>query len=166
MSLAELGTFPEFLETFPEKPRKLTRMQVSLRTLRIIHGFMLIALFVYASIPEWIGAHSDHKPSAITFYSITVVAICIVATIFIVRRRLIHPAEKLLANATMPNPAADLRWRKGYVMCFACCEAIGLYGLVLRFMGFGLDQVWPFYFAGIALMLYLRPRLLLPTEII
>ncbi len=133
-------------------------MQASLRFVRIVYGFMLLSLFVYAFLPEWVNPHSYHLPNPMVFYAITVMAVAIVGTVFLVRWKAIRSAEELLAKATTPNPAADLRWRKGHVVCFMLCEAIGLYGLVLRFMGFSLSQAWPFYVAAIVLMLYLRPR--------
>jgi F0F1-type ATP synthase membrane subunit c/vacuolar-type H+-ATPase subunit K len=139
-------------------------MSASLRFVRIVHRSLLLSLVVYALLPEWVNPHSDHLPSPIVFYSITVMAVAIVGIVFLVRRKVICSAEALLANVTTPNPEVALRWRKGYVICFALCEAIGLYGLVLRFMGFSLGQVWPFYVAAIALMLYLRPCLPLCTE--
>jgi hypothetical protein len=50
------------------------------------------------------------------------------------------------------------RWRSGYVLIYALCEAVALYGLVLRFMGFTLTQVAPFYVVGFVLLFFFSPR--------
>jgi hypothetical protein len=44
------------------------------------------------------------------------------------------------------------------VLVFAFCLAVGLHGFMLRFIGFTLQQVIPFYLSSIALMLYNFPR--------
>jgi F0F1-type ATP synthase membrane subunit c/vacuolar-type H+-ATPase subunit K len=38
------------------------------------------------------------------------------------------------------------------------CETLALFGFVLRFMGFTLSEVAPFYVVGFALMLLFGPR--------
>lgn len=134
-------------------------MQASLRFLRIVHGVMLLSLLVYALLPEWVNPHLDHPPNPVVFYAITAMSAAIVAIVFFVRRKLIRASEELATDMTKPNIAADLRWRKGYILCFALCEAIGLYGLVLRFMGFNFRQVVYFYVVAIILMIYCRPTL-------
>jgi len=133
-------------------------MQQSLRMLRMIHVFMLVALFVYAFLPEWIKPHPSQLPNPIIFYAITVMTAVIVAIVFFVRRRMVLSAEPSVTTAT-PDPAALMRWRAGSIMCFALAEAIGLYGMVLRFIGFAFGQVIYFYIVAVVLMVYCRPRL-------
>jgi hypothetical protein len=43
-------------------------------------------------------------------------------------------------------------------MTYALSEAIAIFGLVLRLIGFSLSQVWSFYIAGIILLLFFGPR--------
>jgi len=63
------------------------------------------------------------------------------------------------ALATRPNDAATLsRWRAGHIMTYALSEAIAIFGLVLRIIGFSLSQVASFYIAGFILLLFFGPR--------
>jgi hypothetical protein len=41
---------------------------------------------------------------------------------------------------------------------FALSEAVVIYGVVLRFVGFRFSQVVPFFLAGLILMLFFGPR--------
>ena len=51
-----------------------------------------------------------------------------------------------------------MRWQTGYILGFAQSEAIALFGLSLRYMGFTLREVSPFYVVGFVLMLLSWPR--------
>ena len=80
-----------------------------------------------------------------------------VAIVMVLRRATIGRAQDVLR--TSPNDAAALgRWRMGQIITFAICEAIVLYGLVLRFMGATLKQSAPLYVLGICAMLFFRPQ--------
>jgi hypothetical protein len=65
--------------------------------------------------------------------------------------------EKIL-SCDQQDIAALNPWRATYLLIFMACEAIALYGLVLRFRGFTFTQVASFYIAGFVLMLYFAPR--------
>jgi len=73
-----------------------------------------------------------------------------------------HDTLILQSEATLRTGATDVgtlnRWRSGYIVTYALSESLALFGLILRFMGFNLVQVAPFYLAGFILMLFFGPR--------
>jgi hypothetical protein len=91
------------------------------------------------------------------FYVLSTVTVTIVGVILVVRRTLVAQSAAFLRSR--PDDMATLaRWRAGYVMTYALSEAIALFGLVLRMIGFSLSQVAPFYIAGFILLFFFGPR--------
>ncbi|HEV2717065.1 MAG TPA: hypothetical protein VGU64_17505, partial [Terriglobales bacterium] len=84
-------------------------------------------------------------------------AVGMIVAIFLLRRVMVIRAEQTLAQ-NAEDSASLYRWRAGYIVTFALCEAIALYGFVLRFLSFSLTQVMPFYVVGFVLLLFFRPR--------
>jgi hypothetical protein len=80
-----------------------------------------------------------------------------VAIAFFMHRMLVQRATIVLAANPQDKMGLD-RWRRAYVVAFAFAVAIGLFGFLLRFLGFSLGQVAPFYIAGIGLLVYFNPR--------
>ncbi len=130
-------------------------MNTSLRLLRIVWAALLVSIILYIAIGERVARRSVIDP--VVFRAIAVVAVVTVAMIFIVRRVVVLRALAKLAGSPEDAPAL-LRWRGGYIATFALCEAVALYGFVLRMQGFTLSQVAPFYISGVVLMLYFGPR--------
>jgi hypothetical protein len=69
----------------------------------------------------------------------------------------LKPSEKVL-SVTPDDVAALKTWRTAYIVIYALCESVALYGVVLRFVKFSLPQVAAFYIAGFVLLLYFSPR--------
>lgn len=132
-------------------------MESSLRVVKMIRLFMLASVVAYIGIAAGIARPKD-QVNVIIFYALTVMAASMVMIILLVRRFMIALAEAILADQP-DNTGALQRWRTGYLMTYVLCEAVGLYGLVLQFLGFTLSQVAPFYIAAIALLLFFSPRL-------
>jgi hypothetical protein len=112
-------------------------------------------MLVYVGIGEAVGPHHPGV-NLIVFRAIALVSIVTIGIIFVVRRAIVSGAVQRLAN----NPADTMalqRWRGGSLATFAACEAVALYGFVLRMQGFTFSQVLPFYFGGFLLMLYFGP---------
>jgi low temperature requirement protein LtrA len=131
-------------------------MESSLKLLRIVHLALLATIVFYAVIAEL--AHP--APRATTkafFYIITGVALFAIEGIFFFRRRKLKPSEKVL-SVTPDDVAALKTWRTAYIVIYALCESVALYGVVLRFVKFSLPQVAAFYIAGFVLLLYFSPR--------
>jgi len=131
-------------------------METTLRLLRMVWSALLFSIVMYVLIGERVGPHRTALDPTI-FRAIAFVAVATVGMIFAVRRMIVLRAAQTLAGQPADN-AANLRWRGGYIVTFALCEAIALYGFVLRMQGFSLSQVAPFYFGGLLLMVYFGPR--------
>jgi len=131
-------------------------MDTSLRLLRIVWGALLASVAMYVLVGEQVGRHHP-TVDLMVFRMIAVVAIVTVGLIFGVRRVIVLRALQTLADRP-DDAAAGMRWRGGYIITFALCEAIALYGFVLRILGFTLNQVAPFYIGGVLLLLYFGPR--------
>ena len=127
----------------------------ALRILLIVRGAMLASIILYVFIAEQFAPTAS--PNRVLFYVVTGMAITLVAIVVIMRRILVLRSQAALA--AQPGDATALnRWRTGYLVTYCLCEAIALYGLVLRFMGFNLSQVTPFYIAGFVLLVFYVPR--------
>lgn len=117
---------------------------------------MLTSIVLYVVVGEKLVLHAP-TPNLTIFYAISFASISTVGAIFVVRRTLVMQSEGVLRDR--PDDVVNLgRWRAGHIVTFALCEALALLGLVLRLMGFGLAQVWPFYLGGFVLMLFFGPR--------
>ena|SRR6202795_471522 len=113
-----------------------------------------VALFVLAG--ELVGS-IPRLSNPTLFYALSLATITIVGVILVVRRTLVLQSAAILAGR--PNDAATLnRWRAGHVMTYALSEAIAMFGLLLRIIGFSLSQVASFYIAGFILLLFFGPR--------
>ena len=131
-------------------------MDSSLKLLRTVRLFLLATIVLYAAIAERFGPASRAQ-APLVFYAITAVVISLIATLFAMRRGRLAKLEKIL-SCNQEDVAVLKPWRATYLLIFMACEAIALYGVVLRFMGFTFTQVVPFYLAGFVLMLYFAPR--------
>jgi hypothetical protein len=131
-------------------------MESAIRVVRAIQIAMLVSVVFYVLVGEGIGA-VPHLNDPVLFYVLSLVTITIVGVILVVRRTLV--LQSAAALASRPNDAATLgRWRAGHIMTFALSEAIAIFGLVLRILGFSLSQVASFYIAGFILLLFFGPR--------
>ena len=131
-------------------------MDPVLRLLRLAQIAMLVSIALYVFVGE-AAAGRVAAPNTTMFYAISFASISIVGVIFVVRRTLVLPSEVQLREK--PDDGVLLaRWRTGYVCTYILCEALALFGLVLRMVGFTLAQVWPYYVGGFALMLLCVPR--------
>jgi hypothetical protein len=131
-------------------------MDASIRMLRILQIAMLVSIALYILVGERVGSVRQLSDPTI-FYVLSMVTVTIVGVILVVRRTLVAHSAGILRDR--PNDGTTLgRWRAGYVMTYALSEAIALFGLVLRIIGFSLSQIAPFYVAGFILLLFYGPR--------
>ena len=131
-------------------------MESAIKVIRAIQIAMLLSVGIFLLVGEVVGS-IPRLNNPTLFYALSLATITIVGVILVVRRTLV--LQSAAALATRPNDAATLnRWRAGYVMTYALSEAIALFGLVLRLIGFTLSQVWSFYIAAFMLLLFFRPR--------
>lgn len=130
-------------------------MEASRRMMQIMQGAFLMSILVYVLIIKMVPAAGSRN--LLMFKILVGVTIALLATIARLRRRLVKPAEETLASQP-DDPAALARWRTGYLITYACSEAMALYGVVLHFLGFSLTEVLPFLIAGFVLILFYAPR--------
>jgi F0F1-type ATP synthase membrane subunit c/vacuolar-type H+-ATPase subunit K len=91
------------------------------------------------------------------YYIFAIAGVAMVLSTFAVRMLLVKKAENSLAQDPA-NQALLHRWRGGYIVSYAFSEIVAVFGFVLRLLGFTLSQVASFYFAGLLLLLFMRPR--------
>lgn len=113
---------------------------------------MLASIVVYAVLPEIIGT-IQQRTNLVFFEAMAAVAIACIFLCFLFRRRFVTRAATVLVKDPTDIVALK-RWQTGHILHFSSSLAVTLYGLVLRYAGFSLSEVWPFYVAGLALMFY------------
>jgi hypothetical protein len=132
-------------------------MESSLRLLKIIRIGLLAGIVLMAAISELAGP-APRRIASIFLYAILILATWAVFVLFAVRKRIVQPQAAALA-ARPDDVAALRRWRAGQIITYAVCEALAMYGIVLRFAGASLVQALPFLITGFFLMLCFPPKL-------
>jgi F0F1-type ATP synthase membrane subunit c/vacuolar-type H+-ATPase subunit K len=128
----------------------------SVRGARVLHIVFVLTLPVYVTIGELVGKLADVDMSVI-FPALLVVGVLQGTGAFFLRGRLIGPAADALR--LRPDDAAEItRWMTANFASFALCEAIGLFGFVVRILGGTLEQAVPFYVLSFFLLVSLYPR--------
>ena len=116
---------------------------------------MLVSVVLYVAVGE-LAARSA-TPANSLFYTLSLISISTLGVAFVVRRTLVLPAEALLREKP-DDPLIQARWKGGYIFLYALCEALALFGLLLRMVGFTLAHVWGFYLGGFLLLILFSPR--------
>jgi hypothetical protein len=124
--------------------------------LRVVQWTMLGSILFYAVVGKIVSFAARPVDPSLS-YVFTTAGVALVGVIFLVRRTLVlRPAEDL---ASRPDDSISLsHWKTGYIATYTLCEALALFGLVLRFLGFTFQQSLPFYVAGFVLLLFFGPR--------
>ena len=130
-------------------------MGATVRTVRLIQIAMLVSVGIYAVVGEVAGRHLNTDATII--YAISFASISLVGAILVVRKTMVLQSEVEL-KAKPDDPVIIARWKTGYFVTYALCEALALFGLVLRILGFTLNQVWPYYAGSFVLLLLFWPR--------
>jgi hypothetical protein len=131
-------------------------MDSAIKAIRIVQIALLVSVVLYVVVGEKVGSIPKLN-NPVVFYVLSLATVTIVGVILVVRRTLVIQSEASLA--VRPNDLATLnRWRAGHIMTYALSEAIAVFGLVLRLMGFSLSQVAYFYISGFILLLFFGPR--------
>jgi hypothetical protein len=117
---------------------------------------MLGSILLYAVVGEVLGGAKGSAGPTLS-YVFTTAGVAIVGIIFVVRRTLVlRSAENL---ASHPEDLLTLgHWKSGYIATYALCEALALFGVVLRFTGCNFQQSLPFYVGGFVLLIFFGPR--------
>ena len=130
-------------------------MKGALQTVRLVQAAMLFGVLIYAVAGEFAGAHLTMDAKFL--YGIPFASISLVGAILVVRKTMVLQSEAELKQKP-DDPVILARWKTGYFVTYALCEALALFGLVLRMLGFSLNQVWPYYAGSFVLLLLFWPR--------
>ena len=122
---------------------------------RFVQVAMAASIPLYAAVGELAARH--HAVDSTPFHVLSFVAFSLVGATIVVRRSLVLPSEAMLHFKANDTLVID-RWKTGYILMYAMCEALALLGLVLRLIGFSLGHVWGFYLGGFVLLLLFTPR--------
>jgi hypothetical protein len=136
-------------------------MEQALKVLQIVRGGLLISVVLYFVIAEQIRRASvatpAKAPDPIVLYALALMALASLFIATVLRRKLYGNAEETL-RAQPGDATALTRWRTGHLLFLAICEAVALYGFVLRILGFQMLQVLPFFVAAFVAMVLFGPR--------
>lgn len=131
-------------------------MKGTVRMLRIVRWTMLGSVLIYAVIGEVIGTGARAADPSLS-YGFSTASVAIVGLIFVLRRTLVLRSAESLASH--PDDALTLsHWKSGYIATYALCEALALFGLIQRFMGFSLQQSLLYYLGGFVLLFFFGAR--------
>jgi hypothetical protein len=128
----------------------------TLKLLRIVQFVMLGSILLYAALGEIMGSQPRGVNPALS-YMLSTAAVAIIGMIFVVRRTLVFRSAESLALHP-DDPLILNHWKTGYIATYALCEALGLFGLILRFMGSNFQQSALFYLGGLILLAFFGPR--------
>ena len=141
-------------------------MESSLRVVRVLRGCMLAMIVLLAYMGERVSRQAHIvPPQSLVLIQGVLVVVCVgmIAFMLFIRKRMLQASE--VAFRQDPNDTAALqRWRAAHFLSYGMCEGIALYGMVLRIIGGTFYQVLPFYVAGFALLLFLRPTTWDPSD--
>ena len=129
-------------------------MRLALRTVRLVQIAMLVSVAIYVVVGEVVRPSFAANPTIL--YATSVASISVVGAILVVRRTLVVQSEAQLREKP-DDPFILSRWRTGYIVMYALCEALALFGLLLRLVGFSINHVWPYYAGGFVLLLLFWP---------
>lgn len=137
-------------------------MRSTIKTLRVVQWAMLASIVLYAVVGEVVGPKVRAVNPTLS-YLFSTLSVAAVGIIFVVRRTLVFRAAETLA--TRPDDSISLKhWKTGYLATYALCEALALFGLILRFLGGTFQQCLLFYIGGFVLLFFFRPREPVPSS--
>jgi cytochrome b561 len=128
----------------------------ALQTLRMVQWLMLASIVLYGIVGEVAGPVPRGVDQTLSYLFATL-TVAIVGAIFVVRRTLVfQAAESLVAH---PEDKLSLdHWRTGYIATYCLCEALALFGLILRFRGSPVEASVYYYLGSFILLLFFWPR--------
>jgi hypothetical protein len=131
-------------------------MNEALKTLRLVHAAMLGAVVLEALVAEIAGPTPGAVNPALS-YALATVSVAIVGTVFVVRKTLALPSAHILAQHTNDSVALQ-QWKVGHLLTYGLCQGLGVFGVVLRFLGASFQQCLPFYVGGFIMLFFFAPR--------
>ncbi|HLV85457.1 MAG TPA: hypothetical protein VKV39_00670 [Candidatus Sulfotelmatobacter sp.] len=130
------------------------------KTLRAVQWALLASILLYVVVGEMIAPRATRIDQTLS-YILSSLAVGIVGTIFVVRRTLVLPATASLSSSSEEELTLS-QWKTGHIATYALCDALAIFGLLLRLRGSSLQQSLLFYVGGFVLLMFFRPNV--PAE--
>ncbi len=138
-------------------PPSANTIEGTLRFLRMLHGVVLFAMFLYVYAAEVVIAHQTRELNNVLPLAFGCISLVVVAIAQYFRMTKIRPAFEALQSK--PDDVTALqRWRFGGILTAVLMDVVALYGFALRILGAPFKTALPFYAVGIGLMLLWWPR--------
>ena len=131
------------------------RLGFHVRQIRILHLAMLVSIPLYFVVAGLIAPQTASDVHTMR-QGLTVMALLFSGVAVVLRKRMLDSAADIL-RLRPDDTAALIRWRAAHIVSFALCEAVALFGLVLRFLGATTFEAAPFFAVAFVLMLAFRP---------
>lgn len=132
----------------------------AMRSMRILHVILCIAIVLYIYIAESILRPTRVAPLLfVETFSILCIAMVVIGLVF--RRRLLPPAIEGMRRG---DSTALARWRQANILSMVLAVSVSLYGVALRAMGGSPQVTWPFFIAAAILMWVWRPQIIDETS--
>lgn len=141
----------------------MSTAQKRLKGFRIIHAVFLLAAICYLILPLKLISVQSQAPPRVLAVAIGITAAATLGAAAFLRMRLMQPASEAL-RTNPEDTVALLKWVRGTMISFVCCESVVLFGLVLRITGVAWNICGVFYAVGILFLLAWAPKLELPRE--
>ena len=132
-------------------------MQQTLQQVRILHVAFVTTWFLFILLLKFV--QPPFGTTAPEFFPLALGFVCIseVGLALFFRARLIAASETVL-RSDPDDKAALAKWRTGNLLSFCFAETITLFGLMLKFLGFGWKAAGAFFVGGLILLLLWAPR--------
>lgn len=136
-------------------PAGTAPFQQQLKMLRIVHIAFCFTFVWFLVVGYWRGKDVSREMDGFFWSICTAALLCGFAVIYLQSRVLDTANEALRVDAS--NKEALKRHQVAVLLSFALCEAVVLFGLILRFAGIEFFKFLIFVLAGFALLIYSRP---------
>ena len=131
-------------------------MNQALKLVQTIHAAMLGSIALEAVIGEIAGPGPRSIHPALSC-ALATMSVAVVGTVFVVRKTLALPSELALAQKS-GDAVAQQQWKTSYLATYVLCESLGIFGVMLRFLGASFVQSLPFYLSGFVMLFFFAPR--------
>jgi hypothetical protein len=127
------------------------------RIARLVHIAMLASIVMIIAIVEGFLRPSLGQVNRILYMALIGIAIVVLNSIYLLRDKYVVQSQQILCSEPT-NQAALQRWSTGYLITFALCESIALYGIVLRVLGGAPIVCFALYCVSLYTLLLNRPK--------
>jgi len=125
--------------------------------LRLVHVAFFVSWFLFIFVIETAQPTRIANASMIIPAALGLIGFSEIGVGFFLRSKFIREAETVLRTEP-ENQAAKLKWRTGNFLSFCFAETITLFGVVLKFLGFGWNIAGIFFAVGMLLLILWTPR--------